>query len=81
MDESSNPADFEVGFSPKGVPAGSDASYNINLKMNTSEMFEVKANIDIVNDSKDTWNELLFYLIPNIFSDKAPQTLKIHEIK
>ena len=80
-DESSNLPNSEVAFSPKGVSAGSNTTYNIDLKMNHSEVFEVEANIDIVNDSKDTWNELVFYLIPNIFSWEAPQALKIREIK
>ena len=81
LDERSNSPDFKEDFSPKGVPAGSDTSYNINLKMNSSEMFEVEANIDIINDSKDTWNELVFYLIPNIFKEKGTGTLTIQEIK
>lgn len=81
LDESSNPPDFEAAFSPKGVPAGSNTTYNINLKMNSSEMFEVEADIGIINDSKDTWNELIFYLIPNIFTEKGTGTLNIREIK
>lgn len=83
--ESSNPPDVKAAFSPKGVPAGSNTTYNINLKMNSSEKFEVEANIDIINESNDTWNELVFYLIPNIFANKAtqssPGTLMIQEIK
>ncbi|MFY3790686.1 M1 family metallopeptidase [Ureibacillus sp. MALMAid1270] len=81
LEENSGSTDVETAFSPKGIPAGSNTTYNINLKMNSSEIFEVEANIDIVNDSKDTWNELVFYLIPNIFSEKAPQALTIQEIK
>lgn len=79
--ESSDSSQIETAFSPTGVPAGSSTTYNIDLKMNHSEVFEVQANIDIINDSEDTWSELVFYLIPNIFSEKAPQALTIQEIK
>lgn len=79
--ENPDSTQLETAFSPTGVPAGSSTTYNIDLKMNHSEVFEVEATIDIVNDSEDTWNELVFYLIPNIFSEKAPQALTIQEIK
>lgn len=81
LDEPSHSSEMETVFSPVGVPAGSNTTYNIDLKMNSTELFEVEANIDIVNDSEDTWNELVFYLIPNVFSEKAPQALEIQEIK
>lgn len=81
LGESSNPPDVKTTFTPKGISAESKTKYNINLKMNSSEMFEVKANIDIINDSKDTWNELVFYLIPNIFTEMGTGTLTIQEIK
>ncbi|MEI5907954.1 M1 family metallopeptidase [Bacillus spongiae] len=75
-------------FSPKSVPAGHDTAYDINLKMSSEGDFELDTKLDIKNTSNDTWNELVFYLIPNVFTEETeysgsqykPGTLLIDEV-
>ncbi|WP_462405997.1 M1 family metallopeptidase [Gracilibacillus sp. Marseille-QA3620] len=58
-------------FSPKTMPAGSDSQYNIDLTMNKDGKFNITATININNVSQDSWNDLVFYFIPNIFTEET----------
>ncbi|WP_188048493.1 M1 family metallopeptidase [Bacillus sp. CH30_1T] len=79
-----------TSFSPKSVTAGNDTIYDINLKMSSVGEFEVDAKMNIKNTSKDAWNELIFYFIPNIFTEQTlnkishpldnPGTLSVEEV-
>ncbi|MDZ5473362.1 M1 family metallopeptidase [Bacillus sp. 31A1R] len=47
-----------------------EASYHLDVTLKEDEVFDVKANINIKNLSKDTWGDLIFYFIPNAFTEK-----------
>lgn len=80
----------KVPFFPESIPAGNDSSYDIKLQMNSLGEFEVEAKINIKNTSEDTWNELIFYFIPNVFTEQTlskishplanPGTLSVQEV-
>ncbi|MBD3109901.1 M1 family metallopeptidase [Bacillus sp. AGMB 02131] len=77
-------------FSPNTVPAGSDSQYDIDLKMTEDGIFHLSATVSIKNISQDSWSDLVFYFIPNIFTEetslelqnplKAAAMVKIHNI-
>lgn len=77
-------------FVPQTVPSGNENQYDIHLKMDEDGNFQVETTVDIKNTSEDTWQELIFYFIPNIFTREsseqlgnsmdAPATLKIHDV-
>ncbi|WML47730.1 ABC transporter permease subunit [Neobacillus sp. PS3-34] len=50
-----------------GVKNFSQADYSINVKMNKAGVFHSKANIDVKNLSSKSWDDLVFYFIPNAF--------------
>lgn len=52
----------------KGVENFSQANYELMLTMNTKAEFSTKAKIEVKNKSEEIWDELVFYLIPNVFS-------------
>lgn len=75
-------------FQPNPVSNGSNASYNIRLKMDPSGTFVFHAGIQITNQSDDTWDKLVFYFLPNMFTVenipdliKEPGTVKIKQVK
>ena len=77
-------------FSPNTVPAGSDSQYDIDLKMTEDGIFHLNATVNIKNISQDSWSDLVFYFIPNIFTEetslelqnplKAAAMVKLHNI-
>ncbi|WP_173915923.1 M1 family metallopeptidase [Halobacillus sp. Marseille-Q1614] len=61
-------------FSPMELPAGSKSNYDLSLSLDENGEFKVKASIEITNLSKDAWESLVFYFIPNMFTqDNAPE--------
>ncbi|KAB2338281.1 ABC transporter permease subunit [Cytobacillus depressus] len=50
-----------------GVKNFNKAAYNIHLEMDPNGVFKTEANIQIKNKSKEDWDELVFYFIPNVF--------------
>lgn len=58
-------------FVPNNIPSGSNAAYDIHLNLNTDGRFQVDVKVNVENTSEDTWNELVFYFIPNIFTEKT----------
>lgn len=77
-------------FLSKPVPAGSDSQYDIDLKMTEDGIFHLNATVSIKNISQDSWSDLVFYFIPNIFTEetslelqkplKATAMVKVHNI-
>jgi hypothetical protein len=65
-----------TSFSPEGVPPRSDSQYDINLIMDEKGTFHVDASVVIRNISNDSWSKLVFYFIPNLFTEHAPQEIK-----
>ncbi|QOR66200.1 hypothetical protein IM538_20930 [Cytobacillus suaedae] len=46
------------------------ATYDLNLTLDDVDRFTVNAEIKVENHSPDTWNEMIFYLIPNAFIEE-----------
>jgi hypothetical protein len=73
-------------FITKEVPPGSKSTYQLSLEMDEDESFHVEAEIDITNVSKENWDEIILYFIPNMFTKesastlKNPATVKIHSL-
>ncbi|SDX80226.1 FtsX-like permease family protein [Paenibacillus sp. CF384] len=63
------------GYTPKFVENGSRASYDLQLRMNDQAKFSVEAAIEVNNQSGEEWDELVFYMIPHVFSDKSDSQL------
>jgi len=64
-------------FEPRSVPNGSKATYDLALDMDTSGEFSMKAVIDVTNESQDNWDQLVFYMIPNVLTaENKPSLLK-----
>lgn len=61
-------------FVPKNVPAGSQSDYTIQLSMKKNGTFHVNVTVEIKNTSADSWDKLLFYFIPNLFTEKNDPT-------
>lgn len=64
-------ADHLEGFTPEPVENGNQAVYDLNLRMSDQGIFSVTAKIRITNTSQDTWDRLVFYMIPNVFTQKG----------
>lgn len=64
----------KINFSPKGVLSGSDSHYDIKLTMNPDGKFHLESTVIVKNDSTDSWDKLVFYFIPNMFTkENSPQ--------
>ncbi|WP_174733969.1 ABC transporter permease subunit [Mesobacillus harenae] len=55
-----------------GVRNGSQAAYNLSLEMNKDGEFSTEAEINVKNQSGEKWDELVFYFIPNSFTEGHP---------
>ncbi|MRN56376.1 FtsX-like permease family protein [Paenibacillus monticola] len=55
-------------FIPHPIANNNKAAYDLDLLMNEQGQFTVKAIIHITNTSSDHWDQLVFYMIPNIFT-------------
>ncbi|MDG0029972.1 M1 family metallopeptidase [Priestia sp. Y58] len=73
-------------YSPQGVPPGSDSKYDMKLNMDNTGKFHLDSTVTIKNISKDSWGELVFYFIPNMFTNKEsshldnPSAIKFYSI-
>jgi hypothetical protein len=64
----------KMQFSPKSMPPGSQSQYNIRLSMNQDGRFHLETTVKVKNVSKDSWDNLVFYFIPNMFTkNNSPQ--------
>ena len=63
-------------FSPKGLAAGSETHYEIHLEMDSLANFKVHSKISVKNLSADKWNYLLFYFVPNMFTEENSPNLE-----
>lgn len=96
LGESKYPLEFapyeEIGkmrkFKSAPVKNGNKASYELTFQMDEQGYFKAKALIDIQNLSKDKWDKLVFYMIPNAFTEEnkhkqltSAGEFKINEIK
>lgn len=63
------------GFTPHPVKNGNKSVYTLDLRMDQEGEFTVKAEIDVVNLSGETWDQLVFYMIPNVFTQRTSPDL------
>ncbi|MGG4499011.1 M1 family metallopeptidase [Brevibacillus reuszeri] len=55
-------------FLPKPIQPGNESLYDITLKMDPNGTFHVHSSISITNTSANSWSELVFYFILNMFT-------------
>ncbi|WP_330502008.1 M1 family metallopeptidase [Peribacillus frigoritolerans] len=72
-------------FSPKGLSPGSESEYDINMEMDAEGKFKIHSTTSIKNISTDKWEQLMFYFIPNMFTEtnsylEKPSTVKVESI-
>lgn len=58
--------DFEM----ETIPSETNAMYDLDLQMDDDGMFHVDAHITVENQSEDVWEHLVFYMIPNAFTEE-----------
>jgi hypothetical protein len=68
--QENNTKKMQQVFVPKSVPAGNQSDYTIHLSMKKNGTFHVNAMVEIKNTSSDSWDKLVFYFIPNMFTKK-----------
>lgn len=69
LPDSSDNIDF-ASFRSDPIMNENKAIYNLDVKMDAAGNFTATADIIVKNNSKDTWNEIVFYFIPNAFIEK-----------
>lgn len=57
-------------FVPEVVENGSLASYDLQLTLDQQGNFQTKALITALNRSEESWDELVFYFLPNVFTEE-----------
>lgn len=55
--------------SASGISPGASAVYNIDLALDEQDVFQISAEIDVTNESQDSWTDIGFYFIPNALTD------------
>ncbi|MGE8207286.1 M1 family metallopeptidase [Heyndrickxia sp. NPDC080065] len=65
-----NTNDYTIKNASQGI-------YDLNLKMDKNGKFSVKANIEVKNKGEESWDNLVFYFIPNVFTkENKPEKMK-----
>ena len=57
-----------VNFNPDPIMNENKATYILDLTMVSTGEFKATAEVRVENISTDTWNEIVFYFIPNAFT-------------
>lgn len=64
-------------FLPESKPSGHESEYIIDLKLNSNGKLQIHTTVNIINTSSDTWNSMIFYFIPNMFTkENSPELSK-----
>lgn len=58
-----------------GQEKGRRNQYLLDLQMKDEGLFSAKAKINIVNQSEFDWDELVFYMVPNVFTNENNKQL------
>ncbi|QFF98998.1 hypothetical protein PB01_09225 [Psychrobacillus glaciei] len=61
------PAVQDTSIEP-AIHPGANGEYLIDVKLDKKNIFHISAEIDVTNESQDTWNDIGFYFIPNAFT-------------
>ncbi|TJY42663.1 FtsX-like permease family protein [Cohnella pontilimi] len=77
-----------AGFVPRGVPTGNKSVYDLQLSLAENGKFSIDGTITVENNSSEVWEKIVFYMIPNIFTDnnntktyRDSASLLMHEVK
>src|SRR5699024_10195449 len=57
-------------FRSETIPSSANVTYELDLKMDGDGTFQLDASILVENLSKDAWEHLVFYVIPNAFTEE-----------
>lgn len=65
-----NTDDYPIKNDSQGI-------YDLYLKMDSNGKFSVKANIEVKNIGEESWDHLVFYFLPNVFTEEnKPEAMK-----
>lgn len=68
-----SPDDFET----ETIPSNEDVAYDIDLTMDEEGAFQLDTHVGIENQSDEAWKDLVFYVIPNAFTeDNKPEMIE-----
>ncbi|WKA56581.1 FtsX-like permease family protein [Planococcus shixiaomingii] len=56
--------------SASSISPGASATYKIDLALNEQDIFQISAEIEVKNESQDSWKDIGFYFIPNALTDE-----------
>ncbi|MDZ5473797.1 M1 family metallopeptidase [Bacillus sp. 31A1R] len=59
-----------ASFKPEGFVTENKAKYDLSIKLAEDGKFTASSTIKIDNLSEDTWDDIIFYFIPNSFTEK-----------
>ncbi|MBO0602440.1 FtsX-like permease family protein [Sporosarcina sp. E16_3] len=69
--EVSKPSNADIKLPEEEVILpGASGAYLIDIKLDKNNLFQISTEIDVTNDSPDTWNDIGFYFIPNAFTEE-----------
>lgn len=78
-DKPSSPSKTNIGntadYTPNYVQNFSKGMYNIDLTMDAQGKFSVHTEITVENLSEDIWDKIIFYFIPNVFTEENKDRL------
>lgn len=64
-------AEIHIPEKAKGnIKPGVSGKYNLDVKLDKDNRFHISAEIDVMNESEDTWKDIGFYFIPNAFIEE-----------
>jgi hypothetical protein len=52
------------------INPGVSGEYILDVKLDEENRFHISAEIDVMNESQDTWRDIGFYFIPNAFTEE-----------
>lgn len=64
-------------FTPKTKHPGNESEYEIDLKLHSDGSFYIQSTVNIKNTSPDMWDKLVFYFIPNMFTEENSPELSV----
>src|SRR5699024_10790380 len=57
-------------FRSETIPPSANVTYELDLKLDEDGTFQLDASISVENLSEDAWEHLVFYVIPNAFTEE-----------
>ncbi|NRF94546.1 hypothetical protein HQN89_26935 [Paenibacillus frigoriresistens] len=71
----SKPLGVPMDYKAQGVVNKNRAAYNLQLNLNENGELIVQASISVDNLSEDSWIKIVFYMIPNVFTEENKSKL------